>query len=38
MGGPDMAPQPPQRSERPGVAVTLLDRLTSLDCLTSSIA
>jgi len=24
MGGPDMAPQAPQRSERPGVAVALL--------------
>src|SRR2546428_8636252 len=25
MGGPDMAPQPPQRSEHPGEAVALLD-------------
>ena len=24
MGGPEMAPQTPQRSERPGKAVTLL--------------
>jgi len=27
MGGPDMAPQPPQRSERPGKAVALLYNL-----------
>ncbi len=25
MGGPDMAPHTPQRSERPGQAVALLD-------------
>jgi len=25
MGGPDMAPQTPQRSEHPGEAVALLD-------------
>jgi len=25
MGGPDMAPHTPQRSERPGVTVALLD-------------
>jgi len=25
MGGPDLAPHASQRSERPGVAVTLLD-------------
>jgi hypothetical protein len=25
MGGPDTAPHPPQRSERPGTAVALLD-------------
>jgi hypothetical protein len=25
MGGPDMAPHAPQRSERPGKAVALLD-------------
>jgi hypothetical protein len=25
MGGPEMAPQTPQRSERPGKAVALLD-------------
>jgi hypothetical protein len=25
MGGPDIAPQTPQRSDRPGAAVTLLD-------------
>src|SRR5713101_3062560 len=28
MGGPDMAPQPPQRSEHPGEAATLLDTPT----------
>jgi len=28
MGGPDMAPQPPQRSEPPGEAVALLDTPT----------
>jgi len=27
MGGPEMAPQPPQRSSRPGQAVALLDQL-----------
>jgi heme A synthase len=27
MGGPDMAPQPPQRSEHPGEAVALLETL-----------
>jgi hypothetical protein len=30
MGGPDMAPQPPQRSERPGEAVALLDDAVAL--------
>ena len=29
MGGPDMAPQTPQRSDRPGEAVTLLDSALS---------
>ena len=28
MGGPEMAPQTPQRSERPGGPVALLDLLT----------
>ncbi len=28
MGGPDMAPHPPQRSERPRVAGALLDTPT----------
>jgi len=35
MGGPEMAPQTPQRSERPGVAVTLLDYRSLVDRLTS---
>ena len=34
MGGPDMAPQPPQRSERPGEAVALIDLWPLVDYLT----
>jgi len=35
MGGPEMAPQTPQRSERPGIAVTLLDYRSLVDRLAS---
>src|SRR5216684_5508111 len=34
MGGPDMAPQPPQRSEHPGEAVALLDTPTGSSLVT----
>ena len=31
MGGPDMAPQPPQRSERPGEAGVLVDQPATVE-------
>ena len=38
MGGPDMAPHTPRRSERPGAAVALLDFALCLGDVTGRLA